>query len=159
MIQWRVEVLISVGGIQFDDLILGKAKHNLEVIKEGDTMIDMPEGKYETHYKIQRRTWSRPRWFPKMKEEVSFDIPIGIPHEGKGENSWDCEMDATFGCGTYWDGKLHEATKRIAMNCLKDRQRYGSLNSPEYAKWRNEKIKIFPTSAKADTNRKGKIYE
>lgn len=125
--------------IHFDDLLLGKAKHNLEVLQEGETKIDMPEGVYDAKYKVEKRTWKRSRWpFATTRTGIYFDIPVGIPHEGKGENSWDCGMDATFGTGTHWDGRLHEATKRVAMQCLQTRQRYGSLSQDGYIEWKKK---------------------
>lgn len=130
------------------DFFFGRFKHNLEILKEGQTTIAMPEGAYAANYKIEKRTWNRPRWpFKKEHTSIDFDIPAGIPHEGKGENSWDCGMDATFGIGTEWDSNLNAATERIAMSCLKTRQRYGSLNSPEYLKWkldRESKLLLKP---------------
>lgn len=123
----------------YEDFLLGKAKHKLEILEEGKAKIDMPEGDYDAAYKVEKRTWKRPRWpFTTTKTSIYFDIPVGLPHEGKGENSWDMGMDATMGTGTEWTGKLNEATKKIAMEALKTRQRYGSLNSPNYAKWRKE---------------------
>src|SRR5690606_35006576 len=72
------------------DLILGKKIWEEETITEDDTTIDMPEGIYKATYKIEERTYKRERWFkPVSYKSISFDIPAGIPHEGKGENSWD----------------------------------------------------------------------
>lgn len=124
--------------INFKDLLLGRAKYSKEILQEGDTQIDMPEGKYPAHYKVEKATWSRPRWFNLVREYIEFDIPIGIPHEGKGENSWDMGMDGTFGISELWRGNVHEAAKKIAMRCLETRQKYGALNSPEYAEWREK---------------------
>ena len=101
----------------------------------------MPEGEYDATYKVERRTWKRPRWFPLVKESIYFEIPIGLPHEGKGENSWDCGMTAITGTGTHWDGDVHAATKRVAMHAIETRMRYGSLNDPGYAKWREDGLK------------------
>lgn len=122
------------------DLLFGKQKHNLEVFDEGKTTINMPEGNYDATYKIEKRTWTRSRFplFKKTRTSVYFNIPVGIPHEGKGENSWDMGMDATFGTGTEWHGDLHEARKKIAISCLETRAKYGSLNSPDYLKWKLE---------------------
>lgn len=127
--------------IDFKDLILGRSKYSKEILEEGDTQIVMPEGDYPARYKVEKATWKRPRWFKLVKEYIEFDIPIGIPHEGKGENSWDIGMDGTFGIGEEWKGNVHEATKKIALRCLETRQRYGSLNSADYAKWRKDGLK------------------
>lgn len=130
--------------IRFNDLLLGKASYQTETLQQGVASIDMPEGAYDAIYNVVRQTWKRPRWFNSTRMRIWFDIPVGIPHQGKGENSWDCDMDAIFGCGAEWNGKLGEATKKVAMDALKTRQRYGSLNSSEYAKWRRERIRLTP---------------
>lgn len=126
----------------WEDFFLGKAKHNLEILQEGEAKIDMPEGSYDATYKVEHRTWKRPLWpFKTQRTAIYFDIPVGIPHEGKGENSWDMGMDATFGTGTEWEGNVYAATKIIALDALKDRQRHGSLSDAGYAKWREEGMK------------------
>jgi hypothetical protein len=69
--------------------------------------VPMPEGNYFA-------TWTEKRYVkrytgrlgrlrdrvagPRQHSLVDLDIPGGIPHEGKGENSWDCGMDGLFGC-------------------------------------------------------------
>jgi hypothetical protein len=126
--------------INFKDIFLGKKKHSLEILGEGEAQIDMPEGIYPATYKIEKRTWKRPRWFSKSNTDIWFDIPAGIPHEGKGENSWDMDMNATFGIGTDWGGNIHEAAKRIALRCLASRSKTGSLSSPAYAVWRDDRM-------------------
>jgi hypothetical protein len=127
--------------IDITDNIFGRTKCKTEILDEGKTGIVMPEGTYDCTYKIERRTWTRPRrpFWKHSRTSVDFDIPVGIPHEGKGENSWDMGMDATFGCGEEWDGDLRAATKKIAIRMLKERQRHGSLNDPEYAEWKQER--------------------
>jgi hypothetical protein len=127
--------------IDFADLLFGKSKYASEVLQSGQADIHMPEGVYGSDFKVERCVWKRPRWFAKTLTDVWFDIPIGIPSEGKGENSWDQDMDATFGIGTHWDGNVHQAAKRVALRCLERRSKYGSLSSPAYAEWRQERMK------------------
>ena len=122
------------------DLVFGRPKHTKEVLQSGDAEIDMPEGAYPAKYEVEKRTWKRPRWFATTQTSITFDIPAGIPHEGKGENSWDCGMDATHGISTYWNQNIYEAAKRIALRCLETRSRYGSLSSTAYAEWRAERF-------------------
>lgn len=124
--------------IQFDDIFLGKSKYTNDVLQSGQCAIDMPEGQYPASYEVSVQTWKRPRWFPKRKKSVYFTLPVGIPEEGKGENSWDIGMDGTTGIGTHWNGDLWGAARRVALRCLESRQRYGSLSSKDYAKWREE---------------------
>lgn len=129
------------------DFVLGKYKYSERLIKEGNIEIGMPEGSYEATYKVEERTWKRPRWpFTKTKESIYFDFPIGVPHEGKGENSWDCGMDGTFGIGTEWKGSLIDAVKDITIKLIQGRLRYGPLTSPEYAKWRKEGLERIKNS-------------
>ncbi len=126
--------------IELKDIFLGKSKHKLEILKTGRALIDMPEGLYPATYEVERRTWTRPRWFPVVQTYIDFNIPVGIPHEGKGESDWDCGMDATMGISTPWEQNVYAAAKKIAIKCLETRSRYGSLHSPEYAKWRKERF-------------------
>ncbi len=134
--------------INFADLLFGKAKYSEKILDEGDTVIDMPEGVYEATYKRFISFWKRPRLpFAKHIDRISLTLPVGIPHEGKGENSWDCGMDATYG-STFPASQyetLYEITKRFAFSCLEERKKYGSLNSPEYAKWREEGLEKLKT--------------
>ncbi len=126
------------------DFFFGRTKHTEEVLQEGDTSIDMPEGKYDATYKRFVSYWKRPRWpFTDKIHRISLEIPVGIPHEGKGENSWDCGMDATFG-STFpapEHESLHEIVERFSIRELEQRQKYGSLSSPDYEKWRTEHMK------------------
>lgn len=132
------------------DFILGRRKCTTEMLKEGSVKIDMPEGDYDATYKVEKWIWKRPRWpFAKVREDISFKFPIGVPHEGKGENSWDMGMDATMGTGVEWKGSLRTAIEELTINLIKGRLRYGPLTSPEYAKWRSEglnRIKNSPTT-------------
>lgn len=121
------------------DKIFGRNKYTEKVLKEGDIEIDMPEGVYKATYKRFMSFWKKPRLpFIQKMERITIEIPVGIPHEGKGENSWDCGMDATF-ASTFpveRGESIYAIAKRFAMSCLKTRQKYGSLHSPEYAKWK-----------------------
>lgn len=127
--------------VHFDDLILGKVQYTRETLKEGETEIHMPEGTYPASYKVEKATWRRPRWpWSKTLTDVWFDIPVGIPHDGKGENSWDQGMDATFGIGTWWDGNIYQAAKRVALRCIETRSRRGDLNDPAFSVWRTKRI-------------------
>ena len=130
--------------IFLDDLILGRAKYSDVVTESGTTKIVMPEGDYEATYTFHTSAWKRPRSpFTQKVNRVSIDLPVGIPHEGKGENSWDCGMDATYGVtmSRKDDESIHDIAQRFALDQLKTRQKYGSLLSEEYAKWREDGLK------------------
>ena len=124
------------------DKILGRAAHSTQIIQEGGAEIDMPEGIYQATFKRYYSFLKRPFWpFTKKIERMMIDVPVGIPHEGKGENSWDIGMDATFS-SVFPVKKKHQTIYEIfdefAMECLKDRQKTGKLSSPDYAKWKLE---------------------
>ena len=132
---WRIH-------IDFADLILGEQKYSTTPIESGESFIDMPEGRYFATYEVSVEAWNRPRWpLPLVRESIYFKIPAGIPVEGKGESSYDIDMDATFGRGTEWKGDVRSAAKRVALLCLEGRQRRGALSSPAYAKWFQERQK------------------
>lgn len=97
---WREKI------VTFPDVILsplfGRIKHSEETLEDKDITIPMPEGMYEGKAKLSRSTWKRPRlpFTSHVRHGAWVDIPIGIPYEGKGENSWDCGEDGIFGIGT-----------------------------------------------------------
>lgn len=124
--------------IHFDDIFLGKTKYTKDIEKVGECSITMPEGEYPASYEVATQIWKRPLWFAVKKRSIYFSLPVSIPEEGKGENSWDMGMDGTSGVGTYYNDDLWAATKRVALNLLASRQRYGSLHSDDYAFWRTE---------------------
>ena len=106
------------------DFLFGKNKYVREIIEERDVQIPMPEGNYDAHIKFCKDVWKRSRGFSKTILRIDADIPKGIPHAGKGENSWDCGDDATFGmCCTA--NSIVEGVGEIVKSCLKTRVRCG----------------------------------
>lgn len=132
--------------IDFANVIFGKTDFKKEVLQTGDAVIDMPEGEYPATYEVIRYTHKRPRWFAKSYESIDFNIPAGIPHWGKGENSYDTGMDGTFGISTAWTGNKYEAAKKIALRCLETRAKRGSLSEPAYDRWRRERLGVMAES-------------
>lgn len=123
------------------NFFFGRQKHSEKILQEGGVKITMPEGVYEATFKRFISTWKRPRYpFAQSLHRISIDIPVGIPHEGKGENSWDCGMDATFGSTFPIEehDSIYKIAKEFAIKELVTRQRYGSLDSSEYLKWKLE---------------------
>jgi hypothetical protein len=57
-----------------------------------------------------------------VRDGVKLDIPGGIPHNGKGENSWDCGDDGLWGCG---GDTVEEAIGHAVSSVLRSRRRYG----------------------------------
>ncbi len=115
----------------FLDMLFGRYNYNKEVIDSGETLIPMPEGNYLAKYEKQLCTWKRPRSpFKLQRIDWWFDIPKGIPHEGKGENSWDCGEDALMGMGSGADS-LSEAVGHVTGSALHYRERYGWAKAPK----------------------------
>lgn len=114
------------GSIHFDDLILGRTKCEREVLSEKIPIaIPMPEGNYAATAQHERMTWRRPRWFAKTRIYTNVNVPNGgLPHSGKGENSWDCGDDGL--CGYSVEGlSLAKAIARGVESTLESRKRYG----------------------------------
>lgn len=111
-----------------DDFILGRRQCTHEVGEKQEVLIPMPEGCYMSIASFEKRTWKRPRWFAFSRESTDILIPGGIPHSGKGENSWDCGDDGLWGIGC--DG--HDIPKAIATtieSVLKSRKWYGNTST------------------------------
>jgi hypothetical protein len=121
--------------LDFADFLLGDRVHSEEVlIRQPKLKIPMPEGTYDASAKLTRGTWKRPRWpFPLVVMRVSIDIPDGIPIPGKGENSWDCGPDATYGT-TGPASSIEEAVGDLVARTLETRKRRGG--SADYSKRR-----------------------
>jgi hypothetical protein len=127
------------------DAITGKPVMTKDVV-EGPVEADvpMPEGCYRCTVEIVKRTWKRPRWpWPKVAYGYMLDVisrpgPDGpyipepdddgkrrdgyIPVPGKGENSWDCGPDGTF--GQSGPGRtVEQAIVGVVESVLRDRRR------------------------------------
>ena len=115
------------GSFHFAD-ILGKRRCTTVVLRDGiQVTIPMPEGSYHGVAKQEKRTWKRALWFPRSRYSTWIDVDRGIPHAGKGENSWDCGDDAVCGCGV--DGlDLDKAVAHFVESVLKNRRRYGTAS-------------------------------
>jgi hypothetical protein len=108
------------------DALLGQQQYSNEVLSTHDVVIPMPEKAYPATVTLQRATWRRTR-FPflaKSIDRANIDVPGGIPHEGKGENAWDCGEDATYSM-TCPAGGLAEAIGKMVESVTRDRLRYG----------------------------------
>jgi hypothetical protein len=110
------------------DILLGDAAFSARDMSTERVIVAMPEGPYPCTVRIFESTWKRPRWhWPRkmLRADIVPDDPIPVP--GKGENSWDCDEDATYSmtcpatCGA-------EAALMLQTSILRDRQRYGGDN-------------------------------
>lgn len=122
--------------LDIPDFFLGRNKY--QKVTHGDpkrVWIPLPEGEYLAEAKFSTSTWTRPRWpwWPLKKvwphTEISVQHWHGLPHQGKGENSWDCGQDGLFGYSS--DG--HDLAAAIAKgveSTLKSRKKYdGSIRA------------------------------
>lgn len=127
--EWRKSDPWWVRGftIHFDDLLLGHAKYSDETLSTKDIVIPMPEGSYPATVRMFESTWKRPRWFARRIIRADVEVPAGIPHDGKGENSWDCGEDATYGMTCQADS-VEDAIGRVVASVLRSRRKYGAAS-------------------------------
>lgn len=117
--------------------LLGKPEYNSRPLLERPERrrILMPEAAYPVDVMLTEDTWKRPRW-PRaiVVRRANIECPGGIPTPGKGENSWDCGEDATFGL-TCQAESVEEAIDRLKASVMEDRERYGGKDwLPEKAR-------------------------
>jgi hypothetical protein len=120
--------------INFRDKFKGRYKVTQKIIEERDILIPMPEKSYNAHAVLADWTWKYQRWFPMTIRRCEIEIPDGIPHEGKGENSWDCGVDRTYGVTTGKVKDIPEAVGNIVESSLRTRIKNGG-----WGDWKWEK--------------------
>ena len=107
------------------DFFLGRTKTTRETVREGIPVeIPMPEGVYRGMAKVERYNHKRPRWFARSRLSTWIEVPKGIPHSGKGENSWDCGDDGIWATGCEGDDPA-KAVQHFRDSVMKNRKRYG----------------------------------
>lgn len=95
---------------------------------EETVTVRMPEGPYRAAARVGRVRWNRRLWPGRWHWRGSIEVPSGIPLPGKGENSWDCDDDAVYGCTFAVEDERpdpHELANRLALDALRTRVRYG----------------------------------
>lgn len=108
--------------------LLGRHRVDWTTLEEREVLVPMPEGCYRAKAKLERRRDYHDR-FPRLTSRygvgVKIDVEVGIPHDGKGENGWDCGGDATFGlsCSAR---SIEEAIGDLVGVSLRNRRRYGN---------------------------------
>lgn len=117
------------GNFKLDDFFLGKLNYVAGEPEVSEVKIPMPEGAYAATVEMRDDRWERPRWRTFRMRRAKVDIAQGIPHEGKGENSWDCGEDRLWG----WSGpaeNVEDAVAKTVQSVLKSRRRYdGNINA------------------------------
>lgn len=96
-----------------------------KVIEERNIEIPMPEKTYQAHAVLADWTWNYPRWFSNTIRRCTIEIPEGLPHAGKGENSWDCGDDATLRITIGQVNNIPEAIGILVGSVLSNRVKYG----------------------------------
>ena len=122
--EWRAVDPWWIRGVSLNipDVVFGRTNYTAEELALVPCHVPMPEGKYPAVCKIERCTWKRPRWFARTENRAWLDIPKGIPHAGKGENSWDCGDDGLYGIG---GSSVDDAIQWARASVLESRRRYG----------------------------------
>jgi hypothetical protein len=113
------------------DAVLGRTRYSCETLSEHKVSIPMPEGPYPATLRLEKATWTRPRWFRQVIFRASVDMAIPIPHEGKGENSWDCGKDALHGM-TCPAKTVEDAVAEVVRSVLRSRRRYDGNAMAQY---------------------------
>lgn len=122
---WRRGVSLNI-----PDLVFGRTQVETSVLRENIPVeIPMPEGSYRGTAKVECRIWRRPRWLPTARISTWIEVPKGIPHAGKGENSWDCGDDGVWATGCEGDD-VQKAAEHFRDVVIRNRKRYGHA-SPE----------------------------
>jgi hypothetical protein len=132
--------------IRLDDLVLGR----VEVLKDDLTSIDNIAFKIgNAEFLMNSIAWYRYRRFRRFipyslyhQSSISVDMKIDKPpmRRGKGENSWDCDDDGSFGLHTGWkfesptwqnrDKCAELAVRYYVDSAKKEAKKYGSGSGP-----------------------------
>jgi hypothetical protein len=112
------------------DFLFGKQEYSSKPLTERPVVkqVMMPEASYPVTVTLTEDSWKRPRWpWPVVVRRAQIDCPGGIPKPGKGENSYDCGEDATYGL-TCPAVTIEEALEKLKASVMRDRERYGGKN-------------------------------
>jgi hypothetical protein len=113
------------------DFLFGRTDHRKVLIGVHPVEVPMPERSYPGSVTLFESVWTRRRWprWPLTSRMVraEVDVPEGVPHPGKGENSWDCGEDATYNL-TCPATTVEGAVARMVENVMRDRRKYGGAN-------------------------------
>ncbi len=115
---WKKSIVLHV-----KDWLLGKARCDVTTGSPFTVYVPMPEGSYRATATPETYVWRRRFYVPQLRRDsVKLDIEGGIPHAGKGENSWDCGDDGLWGIS----GETTEkAIANAVASVLTSRRRYG----------------------------------
>lgn len=125
------------GGVFLWSLIFGASDCTTEVLSEHDARVPLPEGEYPVRVRIERRTWTRPRW-PRalgpwlVSTSADLEAPQGLPVPGKWSDD-----DAIYAMGGGpGDATVEGAVGRAVTAVLRDRRRRGGDGWKPRARYR-----------------------
>lgn len=118
--------------LRLRDYLLGHKAYTKAELQREPVAIPLDGREYEGVWTLTRETWKRPRWPVNSHERVGSWIDVEHPpaFAGKGENSWDCDDDGIFGCGSEATTPAPAVGDYIKA-VLRDRERYGVASNPE----------------------------
>lgn len=134
------------GCFHFVEFVTGKKDYTNTEIEYKDFLLPYYEGNYKVRVVRNNAKWTMRRrlfWFMDINtdryevktgymNESNEWVDVPVPHEGKGENSWDCDEDATssitFGVGNKNIRSLSDAAIEFWRSTMMDRIRYGGTN-------------------------------
>lgn len=122
--------------------IFGKSVYSEVTLEQRDILVPMPEKAYAGSARLFESSWTFPRWFTQRMKRVEIKVPEGLPHEGKGENSYDCGLDATFGMTTGPCSSIAEGVGNLVGSVLHSRVKYGGYGDWDFKKVWPEKTSI-----------------
>lgn len=143
------------GSFNLSDFALGRRDYEEGEAEVHSVKIPMPEGAYDATVKLHTDTWRRARWFPVSIHRATIDVPVGIPFPGKGENSYDCGEDATYGF-TGPVESLEDAIGKQVSSVLRNRRRYGGWNT-KYPAPEVRAVEVAKRRAEAEKERAEEI--
>lgn len=108
------------------DALFGRAKYREGEPETHRIVVEMPEGRYTGTCVLRADSWKRPLWPRRVVRRAHIDMDEGqqIPFPGKGENSWDCGDDATYGM-TCPAESVEQAAATLRASVMRSRERYG----------------------------------
>jgi hypothetical protein len=126
--EWNKRDPWWIRGVSLDlrRVVLGDRTYIAEELALVPVQVPMPEGNYPAVAKVQRVTRGFRRWFKRTGQEVTLNIPKGIPFAGKGENSYDCDDDGLFGIG---GDSIEDAIHRAQEAVHESRRRHGHASA------------------------------
>lgn len=111
------------------DWIFGRAISEIEsVLDEREVLIPMPEGCYPARARLELRAWKR-RFRTRRTRCINIDVidtQGGVPHDGKGDNSWDCGGDGTYGIYIHDVDSIEQGIGNFVASSLRSREKYGN---------------------------------